>query len=122
MEFVIGPSIGLIMDKMSFASPVILVAQVVLTCLNYCTVCSDTNKLSSDLNGSYCYCKDSYYEVGFSQCAPCSSLCFNCLTTASNCTACDPNLFRVLSGYNCICATRFGTQQLSYYDNLLDPE
>ena len=83
-------------------------------------MCSDSNNrlLSSDSNGSYCYCKDSYYEIGFSECAcnyliknliACSSLCFNCLTTASNCTKCDPTLFRVLSGNTCICASRFGT-------------
>ena len=35
--------------------------------------------------------------------------------------ACDPALFRVLSGNTCICGTRFGTKYLSYYDNL-DPE
>ena len=52
----------------------------------------------------------------------CSSICFNCKTLATNCTECDSNLFRVLSGNTCICATRFGTKQLSYYDNLLDPE
>ena len=33
-----------------------------------------------------------------------------------------PNLFRVLSGNTCICANRLWIKQLSYYDNLLNPE
>ena len=39
----------------------------------------------------------------------CISICQNCTTTATNCTSCDPSLFRVISGNTCICGTRFGT-------------
>ena len=35
--------------------------------INMCTICSDTN--NRYLNDSVCDCKQSYYEIGFSECA-----------------------------------------------------
>ena len=52
----------------------------------------------------------------------CSSYCLGCVDTPDNCTSCNSQQYRSLDGNKCKCAVRFGTQNLSYYENMQDPE
>ena len=66
--------------------------------INMCTICSDANNrvINED---SVCDCKQSYYEIGFSECAciiyinclACSDICENCVNTADYCISCYEN-------------------------------
>ncbi|CAK55637.1 unnamed protein product (macronuclear) [Paramecium tetraurelia] len=104
---------------------------ICIACHNTCLTCSggQSNQCTSCIsstgrflnNQGECQCSQKYFDSGLPECqgiklqcfSACSNLCYECKTSSTNCTSCQPEKY--LNGNTCLCKTKLQGLKISTY-------